>query len=119
MKLLCREDELTLLHRQWWMAQTKASRMTLVSGPRGCGKTALVAEAYRSEPVLYFRLGTKADALQMAEWIAQAKALLPGVSVPSNADRLVSLVDYLMYVSEKEPFTVIVDECQLLSDKDF
>jgi len=119
MKLLCREDELTLLHRQWWMAQTKASRMTLVSGPRGCGKTALVAEAYRDEPVLYFRLGAKADALQMAEWTAQAKALLPGLSVPRNADSLVALVDYLMYMSEKEPFTVIVDECQILSDKDF
>ena len=118
MKLLCRDDELTLLHRQWWMAQTKGSRMTLLSGPRGCGKTALVAEACRDTPCLYYRLGYKAGALQMDEWIAQAERLL-GASVPSNARKTVALVDYLMYLSEKEPFTLILDECQLLQDKDY
>ena len=118
MKLILRDDELTLLHRQLWMAQTKASRLTLLSGPRGAGKTALAAEAYGKEAVLYFRLGAKTDTLLMAGWIAQAEQLL-GASVPGNARTLATLIDYLMYLSEKEPFTLIIDECQLMTDKEY
>lgn len=118
MKLIERDDELTLLGRQLWMAETKSSRMTLLSGPHGCGKTALAAEAYRDKPLLYFRMGRKTPALLTADWVAQAEALL-GASVPGNAHSVPGLVDYLMYLSEKEPFTLILDECQLLPLKDF
>jgi len=118
MKLIERDDELTLLGRQLWMAETKSSRMTLLSGPHGCGKTALAAEAYRDKPLLYFRMGRKTPALLTADWVAQAEALL-GASVPGNAHSVPGLLDYLMYLSEKEPFTLILDECQLLPLKDF
>ncbi|MBO6045988.1 MAG: ATP-binding protein [Bacteroidales bacterium] len=118
MKLLLRDDELTLLHRQWWMAQTKGSRMTLLSGPHGSGKTTLAAEAYRNERTLYFALAGKTDAFNRADWIAQTENIL-GASVPGNAKTLPALVDYLMYLSEKDPFTLILDDAQLLTEKDF
>ncbi len=109
MKLLSRNSEIELLRRQRWLSEEQFSRMTLVTGKRLSGKTALISEAYSDKPFLYFRLTGKTDVLQLEEFVGQVSSKL-GLQVPGSTADFRQLMDYLFSVSEENPMTVVLED---------
>lgn len=109
MKLLSRNSEIELLRRQRWLSEEQFSRMTLVTGKRLSGKTALISEAYSDKPFLYFRLTGKTDALQLEEYIGQVRSKL-GIQVPQSTSDFRQLMDYLFSISEDNPMTIVLED---------
>lgn len=109
MKLLSRNSEIELLRRQRWLSEEQFSRMTLITGKRLSGKTALISEACSDKPFLYFRLSGKTDVLQLEEFIAQVRSKL-GMYVSPAVKDFRSLMDYLFGQSEENPMTVVLED---------
>lgn len=109
MKLLSRNSEIELLRRQRWLSEEQFSRMTLVTGKRLSGKTALISEAYSDKPFLYFRLTGKTDVLQLEEFAGQLSSKL-GLQAPESASDFRQLMDYIFSVSDENPMTVVLED---------
>ncbi|MBR1573511.1 MAG: ATP-binding protein [Bacteroidales bacterium] len=108
MNLYYREEEIKLLQRQLWLSKEQRSRMTVLSGRRGTGKTALVAAALPDEPYLYFRMGGKTEHLLLQDFIQQVRQKLE-LFVPSKVLTVELLLSFLMDSGYKHPLTLVID----------
>ncbi|MBR1872466.1 MAG: ATP-binding protein [Bacteroidales bacterium] len=109
MKLYYRDTELKMLRRQLWLSREQRSRMTVLSGRFGSGKSALLAEAFKGEPLLYFRLSGKTESVLLLDFIRQVREKL-GLYVPSKVLTLKLLMEFLFDSAHKRCFTVAMDK---------
>lgn len=119
MELYYREAEIKLLKRQLWMSREQRSRMTVVAGKTGSGKTALVANALEGETFLYFRAGGKTPHLLLQDYIRQVRQKLD-LYVPTRVVTFSTLLEFLFDSAHKRHITIVIDNFELLvSDPDF
>ena len=119
MELFYREGEIKLLRRQLWMSKEQRSRMTVVTGKTGSGKTALVAKALEGETFLYFRAGGKTPHLLLQDYLRQVRQKLE-LYVPSRVVTFPTLLEFLFDSAHKRHFTIVIDNLEILvSDPTF
>lgn len=113
MELFYREGEIKLLRRQLWMSKEQRSRMTVVTGKTGSGKTALVAKALEGETFLYFRAGGKTPHLLLQDYLRQVRQKLE-LYVPSRVVTFPTLLEFLFDSAHKRHFTIVIDNLEIL-----
>lgn len=110
MKFYDRAKELATL-RNLRESATENAQFTVVTGRRRIGKTALLLEAYKDSPMLYFfvaRTAEKTLCLTYAREIAD-KLQQPILGTPEN---FAQIFEYVMKLSTQQAFTLIIDEFQ-------
>ena len=110
MKFYNRDDELAILKRADSLKNSQAI-MTVVIGARRVGKTALVLHPFSKEPVLYFFVSRKDEALLCEEFVQEVQNRLD-VEIFGKVEKFEDLFAYLLKLSQKTPFTLIIDEFQ-------
>ncbi len=110
MKFYNREDELKILKRADSL-KSKQGIMSVLIGARRVGKTALVLQPFSKEPVLYFFVSRKNEALLCEEFIIEVQSKL-NVEIFGKIEKFEELFAYLLKLSKKSPFTLIIDEFQ-------
>jgi AAA+ ATPase superfamily predicted ATPase len=110
MKFYDREAELQLLEDTRKVSEISA-KMTIVVGRRRIGKTSLISEAFKDKKFLYFFIARKNEALLCEEFIAEVAAK---IEQPLLGDfkSFSKLFEFLLVVSQNEPFTLVLDEFQ-------
>lgn len=108
MKLYERDAEIKLLQRQLWLSREQRSRMTVLTGRHGSGKTSLVAQAFAGEPFLYFRLGGKMESLLLKDYIGQVRQRLD-LYVPAQVLTFDLLLSFIFDSAYKRPITLVID----------
>lgn len=110
MKFYDRERELAELGKL--EKQTgAAARMTVLSGRRRVGKTALALEFARSRRHLYLFVSKKSESLLCSEYLEDIRRHFE-VPVMGDIKTFREIFLLLLELSKKEPFTLIVDEFQ-------
>lgn len=110
MKFYNREQELQLLE-ETRIRSVQSSKMTVIVGRRRIGKTSLAMKACTSQRFLYFFVARKDEGLLCYEFIEEVQAGL-GQLVLGEYRSFSRLFEYLLLQSQKEPFTLIIDEFQ-------
>ena len=110
MKFYNRDDELAILKRADSLKNSQAI-MTVVIGARRVGKTALVLHPFSKEPVLYFFVSRKDEALLCEEFVQEVQNRLD-VEIFGKVEKFEDIFAYLLKLSQKRPFTLIIDEFQ-------
>jgi uncharacterized protein len=110
MKFYNREKELELLQRADKLKFTKAI-MTMLIGRRRVGKTALVLQKYSNDPVIYFFVSKKNEAL-LCEEFSEEIALKLDVKIFGRFTKFEELFAYLLELAKTKPFTLVIDEFQ-------
>ncbi len=110
MKFYNREDELKILKRADRL-KSKQGIMSVLIGARRVGKTALVLHSFSKEPVLYFFVSRKNEALLCEEFIIELQSKL-NVEIFGRIEKFEELFAYLLKLAKKNPFTLIIDEFQ-------
>ncbi len=105
-----REKEITLLNRIRERAK-RSAQMTFVVGRRRIGKTALLKKAYSDKLTLYFFVAKKNEALLCEEFLGEIKSKLD-VQIFGSMKSFRDIFGYLMELSQKRHFTLIIDEFQ-------
>jgi len=108
MKFYNREKELKNL-KKIEQASKKSSKMTIIIGRRRIGKTTLIKEAYPQK--LYLFISKKNEALLCEEFIKIVELQLE-VKIFGEIRKFRELFEYLMELSTKRAFTLIIDEFQ-------
>lgn len=109
MKFYDREKEIAALQRIEGLSSENA-QMTVITGRRRIGKTALVSNAGLKGKVVYFFVGRKSEALLCRELCDILKSTLgKDYGEFSSFSRLFSAI---MVLSEEQRFTLILDEFQ-------
>lgn len=104
-----RENELTLLSEIKELS-LESGQMTVMTGRRRIGKTAVLLKACEQQPTLYFFVTRKTEALlcrDFAEEVA-VKLNLPMMEFGSFG----KLFEFLLVIAEDKPFNLIIDEFQ-------
>ena len=117
MELYYRNAEIKLIQRQLWLSKEQRSRMTVVTGKSGAGKTALVCKALEKEPFLYFRAGGKTSHLLLQEYKNQVSEKL-GLYIPSKVVTFPTLLSHLFDSAYKRHMSIIIDNFDLLASKE-
>ena len=110
MKFYNREDKLNILKRADRL-KNQQGIMTVLIGARRVGKTALVLQPFSKEPVLYFFVSRKNEALLCEEFVGEVQSKL-GVEIFGKIEKFEELFVYLLKLSKTKPFTLIIDEFQ-------
>ena len=110
MELQYRESEVKLLSRQVWMSCQQRSRMALVRGRRGAGKTAVVNAAMGDGPFLYFNFSGRPEQLLFEDFRQQLRVKYE-VFVPSKVVNLETLFEFIFDISHKKPLNLVLDDC--------
>jgi len=105
-----RENELVLLAETEALSEHSA-RMTVIVGRRRVGKTSLAKKAFEGRPFLYFFVARKAESLLCQEFVDEIEFGLKK-PVPGEFRSFIKLFEYLLIISQSEPFTLIIDEFQ-------
>lgn len=105
-----REKETDLLTRIRERAK-RSAQMTFVVGRRRIGKTTLLKKVYSESLTLYFFVAKKNEALLCEEFIAEIKSKLD-VQIFGSMKSFKDIFGYLMELSQKRHFTLIIDEFQ-------
>ena len=105
-----RENELLLLAETEALSEHSA-RMTVIVGRRRVGKTSLAKKAFEGRPFLYFFVARKAESLLCQEFVDEIELGLKK-PVPGEFRSFIKLFEYLLIMSQSEPFTLIIDEFQ-------
>ena len=109
MKFYDRTAEINTL-RQIENMSEKAAQMTIIVGRRRVGKTTLLRNAYCNTPVLYFFTAKKNEVLLCEEFTREIESKL---NERVGYFRTFSdLFKYIMHLSERIGFTLIIDEFQ-------
>jgi AAA+ ATPase superfamily predicted ATPase len=110
LKFYNREKEIALLEKIR-QKSAETAQMTFVVGRRRIGKTALLANSFTDKKMVYFFVEKKNEALLCEEFIEEIQNKL-GVTVFGTMKTFKEIFGYLMNLSEKESFTLLVDEFQ-------
>lgn len=110
MKFYNREEELSILKRADSLKSTQGI-MTVLIGARRVGKTALVLHPFSKEPVLYFFVSRKNETLLCEEFASEIQSKL-NVEIFGKIEKFEELFAYLLKLSQKTSFTLIIDEFQ-------
>ncbi|MDR1134670.1 MAG: ATP-binding protein [Clostridiales Family XIII bacterium] len=110
MKFYDRTRELEILSENRELA-LESSRFTVVYGRRRVGKTALILESMKDIKGLYLFISRKNEALLCAEFQQEIEAVL-GLRIYGAVLRFRDLFEQLLMHSEKESFTLVLDEFQ-------
>ena len=108
MKFYNREKELKNL-KKIEKASKESAKMTIIVGRRRIGKTTLIKEAYPQK--LYLFVSKKNEALLCEEFIKIVEQQLE-VKIFGEIKKFKELFEYLMELSTKRAFTLIIDEFQ-------
>ncbi len=108
MKFYNREKELKNL-KKIEKASRESAKMTVIVGRRRIGKTTLIKEAYPKK--LYLFVSKKNEALLCEEFIKIIEQQLE-VKIFGEIKKFKELFEYLMELSTKQAFTLIIDEFQ-------
>jgi AAA+ ATPase superfamily predicted ATPase len=108
MKFYNREKELKNL-KTIEDASKESAKMTIIIGRRRIGKTTLIKEAYPQK--LYLFVSKKNEALLCEEFIKIVEQQLV-IKIFGEMKRFRELFEYLMELSTKRAFTLIIDEFQ-------
>ncbi len=108
MKFYNREKELKKL-KNIEKASKESAKMTVIVGRRRIGKTTLIKEAYPQK--LYLFVSKKNEALLCEEFIKIIEQQLE-VKIFGEIKKFKELFEYLMELSTKQAFTLIIDEFQ-------
>ena len=111
MKFYNRINELNELKRIQTLSFNDYSRMTVVTGRRRIGKTSLIIKSVEKSPSVYLFVGRKNEATLCAEYNPIISQSL-NTFVPAEIRTFRSLFQYLMELSIKTPFNLIIDEFQ-------
>lgn len=111
MKWFGRKAETTWLHQARDLARQVSSQLTVVSGPRRVGKTALVQNAFDEEELLYFYVGKKTEADLCAIFQSEIEEKLH-IEIIGQLTRFEQVLKYLMVYSREHPLTLFIDEFQ-------
>ncbi len=109
MKFYDREVEQQLL-REVLVQSRHEARMTVLMGRRRIGKTELSLRC-GDDTVLYFFVGKKAESLLCQDFVAEITSKL-GVPVLGYPNSFSDIFRFVLRLSEKRPFTLIIDEFQ-------
>ncbi|GHT69040.1 ATPase [Bacteroidia bacterium] len=110
MKFYDREIEVASLQKIEQKSNNFA-QMTIVTGRRRIGKTALLKRAFSVSPVLYFFVEKKTELLLCEEFTQQIKSTLKA-EIFGEIKTFKALFAFLMNLSETLHFTLIIDEFQ-------
>ena len=88
----------------------REARMTVIMGRRRIGKTEL-SQRCGDETILYFFVGKKAEALLCQDFVAKITQKL-GVPVLGQANSFSEVFRFVLQLSERRPFTLVIDEFQ-------
>ena len=110
MKFYNRENELNILNTLYGQAESCA-RMTVVTGRRRVGKTLLVTEFAKEKKYLYFFVSKKSEVLLCEEYLSEIKNIF-SIPVIGKITSFKEIFELLLQLSEKERFTLIIDEFQ-------
>lgn len=111
MKFYDRKKELDELNKL--LGQTKNSaRMTVLIGRRRVGKTLLSLEFVKNHKYIYLFVTKKSEALLCEEYIQEIKRLFKDMPVIGEIRSFKEVFQLMLELSEKEGFTLIVDEFQ-------
>jgi len=108
LKFYNREKELKKLKNIKELSKERA-KMTIIIGRRRIGKTTLIKEAYSKK--LYFFVSKKNEALLCEEFIKIIQQQLD-IKIFGEIRRFKELFEFLMELSTKKDFTLIIDEFQ-------
>jgi len=108
MKFYNREKEIKNL-KNIEQASKESAKMTIIVGRRRIGKTTLIKEAYPQK--LYLFVSKKNEALLCEEFIKIVEQQLE-VKIFGEMKKFRELFEYLMELSTKRAFTLIIDEFQ-------
>ena len=102
MKFIGRNRELTALEQARQGAVRGPSRMTVVTGRRRVGKTALILKSLSDKPFVYLFVSISSEADLCAGFVAQIRhALGNGIFIPSSIRRFSELFEVLLAYSKK------------------
>lgn len=110
MRFYDREQEMTFLKETREQA-LKVARFTVVTGRRRIGKTTLVREAYSDKPFIYFFVARKAESELCEVYLEEINEKL-GIPTLGSSRKFSDIFRYLMQLSVKQSFTLVIDEFQ-------
>lgn len=110
MKFYDREAELELL-LETEKRSLESSKMTFIVGRRRIGKTTLVMKAFEGQDYLYFFVSRKNEILLCEELIGEITSKL-NKKVLGEYKSFSKLFEYLLILSQSNPFTLVLDEFQ-------
>lgn len=109
MKFYDREQELQQLDAIRRASHSEA-QLTVLVGRRRIGKTELVLRCGGDDPLLYFFVARKAEAMLCRDFVEEAEQKL-GVPIGAYSS-FAKLFRHLMILSAARPFTLVIDEFQ-------
>ena len=110
MKFYDREQEMAFLRDTREKAE-EAARFTVVTGRRRIGKTTLIREAYKDKPFVYFFVARKAESDLCEVYLEEINEKL-GIPTLGSSRKFSDIFRYLMQLSVKHSFTLVIDEFQ-------
>ena len=110
MKFYNRESEIARLS-DIQQRSLQSAQMTVVTGRRRIGKTQLLLKATESTPTLYFFVARKAESFLCQDFQQEIAEKL-GEPVLGASTSFSKLFEYIMKLSTKKSFNLIIDEFQ-------
>lgn len=110
MRFFDREKEIDRLQQIRLSSETTA-QFTVITGRRRIGKTSLVLQAYKDEPMLYFFVSRKDEAELCMTYCDEIASKIK-VPMLGRIDRFVDIFQYLIDLSKSQPITLMIDEFQ-------
>lgn len=110
MRFYDREQEIDFL-RETRKKAVKTACFTVVTGRRRIGKTTLIAKAYGDAPFVYFFVARKAEADLCEVYLEEISEKL-GIPTLGSSRHFSDIFRYLMQLSQKQSFTLVIDEFQ-------
>ena len=110
LKFYNREKEMALLQKIEQKSETSA-QMTFIVGRRRIGKTSLIINTFSNRKFVYFFVEKKSEVLLCEEFSEEIQNKL-GVTIYGTLRTFKDVFGYLMDLSKKEHFTLIIDEFQ-------
>lgn len=110
MKFYNRENEIAQVQATRTEAEANA-QFTVVTGRRRIGKTQMLIEATNDQPTLYFFTARKSEALLCKDFQKEISEKL-NVPILGTTESFSELFSFIMEISKKQTFTLIIDEFQ-------
>ena len=111
MKFYDRQTELEILNRNWTNT-TERSMLTVLTGRRRVGKTALLTRGVGQEqPFLYLYVSKDNERILTRKFQAEAEKIL-GLHIFGQAETVAQLFEEIMRFGESNHFSLVMDEFQ-------